>query len=171
MKKSLTLFLVIYLSFIFFMPKEELLYTGLNIAQKQKIQISIKEQKDLGFYQSLEELLLSYDSSKYVMSDSATILPLLVYNQVSFSLVRATPSFKAILPFTADSIKVVYHIFTPLKLSISGDGDFGEIDGEFDVITQKLKIILTPSKDFEKSNFIKQFKKTKEGYIYESIIR
>ena len=62
-------------------------------------------------------------------------------------------------------------MINPSTLLISGDGDFGEIDGEIDLGSKRVKINLIPSKDFEKSNFIKQFKKTKEGYIYESTIR
>jgi len=171
MKKFLTLFLVIYLSIIFFMPKEELLYTVLNIAQKQKLQLSIKEQKDMGFYQSLKELSFSHDSSEYLLADSSKILPLLLFNQISFSNIKPSSSFKSILPFTASSIKLTYHVINPFTLSISGDGDFGEIDGEIELDSKRVKIHLIPSKDFEKSNFIKQFKKTKEGYIYESTIR
>lgn len=171
MKKFLTLFLVIYLSIVFFMPKEELLYTVLNIAQKQKVQVSIKEQHDRGFYQSLEDLTISYDSSKYAVVDSANIMPLLFLNKISLSTVRASSSFKTILPFVADSISLTYHIFNPLAISISGDGDFGSLDGEINLDTKKLKILVTPSKDFEESTLIKQFKKTKEGYIYESTLR
>jgi len=169
--KIVAIALTLYFSIIIFMPKDELLFTTLNALKKENIEISFQKTSDMGLWQNIDDIEFSYNQSKYAKATTAKITSLLFYNMININTVTVNESFQTIFPYRANSIALRQNIFTPTLVNISADGSFGSIDGNFDLKSSKIKLLLSPSKEFESSQFIQQFKKTKEGYVYESTIR
>jgi hypothetical protein len=169
--KILAAIVASYISVIVFMPKEQILYTALNIVKKYKVGVTFKDHKDRWFYQSIQKMTISYDKGVLANATNIKITPLIFYNRLSISDLKASGSFKSLFSYSATSTVISYSIINPLRVKIFSNGDFGEVNGFYEVTTSKIKLMLTPSKDFESSQFITNFTKSDKGYIYESTIR
>ena len=72
----------------------------------------------------------------------------------------------------ADNIKISYSLWDYENVKIFAKGDFGEINGNFEVLNGKLHLVLDASKKFVNNSFVRQnFKKSEEGLVYEQIIK
>jgi hypothetical protein len=95
-----------------------------------------------------------------------------VYNKIDAFNVRASQDLKNMFGFSADEVDITYAVWNYGEVEIFAVGDFGTIDGTFELSSQTLRLLLEPSAAFEKSPLIRQyFKKSEEGYIYESKIK
>ena len=63
MKKAIVVILTIYLSLVFFMPKKELVYTGLNTLSKQMVNFEIEKANDFWIFYWLYDYCFSADST------------------------------------------------------------------------------------------------------------
>jgi hypothetical protein len=64
-----------------------------------------------------------------------------------------------------------YTVISPFKVFINMKTTIGDMEGEFEIKSSRLKLYLTPSEKFKNFKYKNYFRKTKKGYIYESIIR
>jgi len=171
MKKFLIILTVFYLAFIALMPKENLYYTLLNILKKERVVITQESLSDNLISLKGENISIFYDGIESVAADSFSVLPLLIYNKFEAAGVRASKELKKMFRFSADTVNITYAVWDYKNAHIYAEGDFGTVEGTLDILEQKIKLLLDPSPAFEKSPMLRQyFKKSEEGYIYESKI-
>lgn len=169
LKKLLWVFLFIYL-IIVFLPKSNLFYLAEKYAQKYNIALNDEKTKDyLGFF-SIEDMKVYYEGLHVGNVESVSILPTIVYNQVSINEANFSNSLKQFLPKEIKNLTARNTIFYPIKVWINANGDFGAISGGLNLYTKTLRLELKPTKDFLKnySSIAKQFKKQKDIYVYET---
>ena len=171
MKKILAVILTIYLSIIIFMPKEQILYTALNQANSQNINFKIDNPTDFGLFENISKLNLLYDTDDVLEVTNAKLFPLLVYNRLSFSHINLVGSFRSMLDIKIIEAKLTQNIISPTTLNIYALSTIGEIEGSFNLKTDILKVILIPNDKFKTFKYKNYFKKTEEGYVYESHIK
>ncbi len=172
MKKFLIFTLVGYLAFIALMPKENLYYTLINKLKQERVVIAQESLSDNLISLKGENILVFYDGIESVQAEKFTIFPYLLFNSIKISNVSAAEDLKRMFGFSADFVKISYVVWNYKSVDISAIGDFGELSGDVNLESMKVKLILEPSEKFQKSPLLNQyFKKSEEGYIYESKIK
>lgn len=161
----------IYLSIIIFMPKEQILYTALNQANSQNINFKIDNPTDFGLFENISKLQLFYDKYEVLEVSNAKLFPLLVYNRLSFSHIDLVGSFKSMLDIKIIEAKLTQSIISPTTINLYALSTIGELSGSFNIKTNNIKVLLTPNDKFKTFKYKNYFKKTKEGYVYESHIK
>jgi hypothetical protein len=154
------------------MPKENLYYTLKNILKNERVTLTEEILSDNFISLDSSNISLFYDGIDSVKIDSFSVKPLLIYNKIDLENVSASDDLKKMFNFSATSVDITYAIWDFKNINIVAEGDFGEISGSIDIIDQSIKLLLEPTLRFEKSQIINQyFKKSEEGYIYESKIK
>ncbi len=171
MKKIVTILLTIYISIIVFMPKEQIIYTILNQANSQNINFKIENPTDFGIFENISKLTLLYDKDEVLEVTNAKLFPLLLYNRLSFSNIDLVGNFKSMLDIKIIEAKLTQSIIAPTKIKIYALSTIGKIEGRFDIKRNNLKVVLTPNDKFKAFKYKNYFKKTEEGYVYESHIK
>lgn len=172
MKKILIFLTLFYLALVIFMPKENLYFTLKNTLKQERIEVSEASLSDNLISLKGERLVVSYDGIESVLVKEFSVTPFLFYNKVKAFEVSASASLKEMFSFSADVFELTYVIWNFNEAKIYAKGDFGELNGVLDLSAQSIKVVLEPSMEFENSPLIRQyFKKSEEGYIYESKIK
>ncbi len=172
MKKILIFILVFFGSIIVFMPKINLYNTLEKFLKDERI--LIKEQKISDNFISLdiEGATLFYDGIKSLEIGSLNVKPWLITNEIILTDIKPSAVIKKQLDVKADNIKISYSLWDHENVKIFAEGDFGEINGNFEVLSGKLHLVLDASKKFVNNSFVRQnFKKSEEGLVYEQIIK
>ncbi len=171
MKKIVLILFSSYLAIVFLMPKVNLYYTLKQFAVKEKISIMQKNVQDRWFDLKVTDADLFYDGINSAHISSLEIKPWLFYNQIKAVDIYSGKDVKKMFDFKADEVLVVLNILHPFVATIKASGNFGKIDGTFDIKAGKLKLISKPSKHFKTSQAFRElFRKKEEGYVYESNI-
>lgn len=172
MKKLVILFAVFYIAFITLMPKENLYYTLKNKLKDERITMTEESINDDFISLKGKKVSIFYDGIESVEADEFSVMALGFYNKIDASNVGAAKDLKNMFGFSADDVEITYAVWNYKIATITASGDFGSIDGTFELASGTLKLLLDPSLEFEKSSIIRQyFKKSEEGYIYESKIK
>ena len=96
----------------------------------------------------------------------------MITNEIILTDLKPSAVIKKQLDVHANTIDVSYSLWDYENVKIFAEGDFGEVNGNFEVLTGKLHLVLNASKKFENNSFVKQnFKKREEGLVYEQIIK
>jgi len=170
-KKAILIFISLYISLVVFMPKEQILYTLLNQAQKQRVNFIIEDVSDYGIYADIKNTTVIYDKMQILNIEDMKLYPFLLYNKLSITTAEPKSTFRNMLNLVVLSASINYTPFLPTKLSIKAQTTIGEVNGEFDISDAKLKLVLTPNDRFKTFKYKRYFKKKEGGYVYESYIR
>jgi hypothetical protein len=169
MKKVFLLIVSFLVGVIIFMPKENLLYTLGKELKKDNIEIVSDEIRDRLIDLDMKNVLLIYDGIEALRIKEIDIKPWMLYNKIEAFDIAPSKSLSNMLNIKAKHLTIIQSIIDMKKAHISGDGDFGVIEGEIDLGKRVIKIILHPKSSFKNSQLLRDyFKKGKEGYIYES---
>lgn len=155
---------------IVFVPKKELYYYGERLGKDYKVFISNEELTDFGLGFSLNNGTIFYDGIEGGEVESFSTIFTLFYNNISLSNVVISEDLKDFVPGDVKEISITYGLWMPHLVDISGEGDFGVLEGSVNLIERKISILLKPStitvKKF-KPQLRRFLKKNKEGYVYE----
>ena len=171
MKKFLVILLSFYLSIVFFMPKEQLLFTALNQTSKQNLNYRVEDLSDYGFFESIKRLTIYFDKGELLEVDDTKIYPFLFFNKLTFSQIHILGSFRKLLNIKIIEVSLTNTILSPTTINIYANSTIGELRGSFDIDSNRLKVILEPNDKFNSFKYKNYFKKTEEGYIYETRIQ
>ncbi|OQX72734.1 MAG: hypothetical protein B6D59_07640 [Campylobacteraceae bacterium 4484_4] len=169
MKKAILILTSFLVAFVLLMPKEQLYYTMKRLLNEEHIQLTQKSVSDRWFLLHLEGVSLLYDGIKSVKAERADIWPWLLYNRLCVEKITPYPAIRKFLPASAQKAVITYTPFYPMKVLIHSEGDFGEMEGAFNLKEGRLHLLLHPTQTFSKSSVVREnFKKTDEGYLHES---
>ncbi len=169
MKKFMFAFLFFIIGLILFMPKSNLLYTLEKYLQQEHIQISSKETKDRWIDLLLKEVHIGYDGIDSLKVDQISIKPWIFYNSIDMGNLKPSASVADIVRTSAKEIHITHSILHYNVANIVGEGRFGTLEGEINLTDRKIHLLLHPSKSFRENQILREnFRKTKEGYLYES---
>ncbi len=167
MKKKLLLALAFLYALIIFLPKTQAYYALEHKLKKFEVVLNKETTRDfLGVF-SVNDGQVFYQNMYAGAIENISIYPFVFYNQINIKNAKFSKNLRQILPQNIDGLNFKYTPFYPFKVFISGEGDFGSLSGGVNLKNKKVKLILTPSKEFANSPLIGQFRKTKDGYINE----
>ncbi|WP_373003698.1 hypothetical protein [Sulfurimonas sp.] len=174
MVKKISIFfaytLFFMLALMYFTPKDSIYFSFEEKIKQVDVVISNEQVKDSGFTLNITDADISFKSisSAKVSKTSVTIFAL--YNSVNLKGITLSSTAKSFAPLNIESVNVVYSIFNPLYATIEAVGEFGELEGEFNIADNSLHLKLKPSQEMLKSyqNSLKQLSKTKNGdFVYD----
>ncbi len=169
MKKLLLACVLFFIGLVLFMPKLNLLYTLESLLQKEHIQIHAKESQDRWVDLVLKEVHIGYDGIDSLKIEHASIKPWIFYNRIDLTGVKPSTSIADMVKTSAKALHITHSILHYNVAKIEGEGAFGTLEGEIDLQDRKVHLILHPSKSFRHNQILREnFRKTKEGYLYES---
>lgn len=160
--------LVVVSCLIIFSPKKQIYYYVETIAKKQNIIISDENITNETFGVKLSNGKLYYDEIVVGSFENISIESFLFVSTIKIKNFTIDDLYKHFLPTKIDNITISHNIFKPFTLNLNSKGEFGEIEGDFDIKTKKQYIKLVPSKKMKNSQLLSMMKKTQNGYIYES---
>lgn len=167
-KKLLWAVLFVYLV-ILFLPKANFFYLLEEELNKQHIVLNDEKLTDLFGVFKVSDAKVYYEGLHVGNIESINVLPAIIYNQVSINEAKFTNSLRQFVPKEIKNITVKGTVFYPVRFWISGDGNFGEINGYIDIYKKRLELKLKPQKNFlsKYPEIARSFKKNKQGeYIY-----
>jgi hypothetical protein len=154
------------------MPKLNLFYTMEDFLQKQMVVIDSENKSDRWYSLHLDNSSVIYDGIKFVKVEDLDLLPWLVFNKITATNIMPSDDVKGMFNYKATKATITHSVIKPFIVDINSEGDFGSIVGTFNLKDQKLHLVLSPSERFKNDSFMRQnFRKTEEGFIYESIIK
>jgi hypothetical protein len=117
------------------MPKINLYNTLEKFLKDERI--LIKEQKISDNFISLdiEGATLFYDGIKSLEIGSLNVKPWLITNEIILTDIKPSAVIKKQLDVKADNIKISYSLWDHENVKIFAEGDFGEINGNFEVLS------------------------------------
>lgn len=155
---------------IAFIPKTNLYYFAEEFLQTHKIVFNAEKTSDfLGIF-SIKDAQVYYDGLHVGDVKSASLLPFVLYNNISLKQASFVDNMKQFVPKNINSLQIHHTLFYPIEAFIFGDGDFGELQGSVNFYTKKLTLTLTPAKNFAKNYpaIASEFKQKEGKYIYET---
>lgn len=158
-------FLVVIYSIIFFTPKINLYYQLEILLQEKQIVITQENIVDSGFSLSIEEGSLYYGDLLVGQFDKVSILSLLFFNSVSLDPFALSQDMEIFFPRNIQGLTLTHAFFNPLHVKIQGSGDFGEINGDVNLLDRTIVLNLQASKVLlsKKPFWMKKLKKDETG--------
>ena len=163
-------FFVAVVAFVYFLPRYNLYFELENYLAMQKVVISDERLNDSGFALDISEGKLYYGDLKVADIDTAKINIWGLFNRFSAEGIQINSAMKQMLFGTIEDVSITHNIFNPLHVSIASKGDFGTLHGGVDLLGRHIILLLEPSVQLTKLHpfWLRQFKKTEEGYRYET---
>ena len=174
MKKLFIFFaylLITLYAVIFFAPKLQLYYQAETLLQKYNIAISKEIVQDRGFVTHIREGEIYFDDLRVAKIEHISLTTLLFYNALHVDAFSFADDMRRFVPLSVERIDLRYSITSPLHITLSAVGAFGELTGSVDLRARIVRLFLSPSKELlaKKPFWLRKLKKSKEGgYIYES---
>jgi len=156
MKKFLIFILGFFIGIIIFAPKDNLYFTFQKFLKKENIYINSNINSNL-INLKLDNGVVYYNNMDLIKFREIKVLPLLLFNEIKANDIKLN-----IGNYVIKNLNIIYHIFNPLNVSITGDSNFGKIEGKIDLVKRHLKVYVKLT-----NNNLKSFlQRDKKGYFY-----
>lgn len=172
MKKTLRLFsyfILFIFTFIVFLPKTNLYFFLEKNLKEYSVIIDNETIKEEIFSISINNGDIYFLNKKYASFDKIDISTFLFVNNISANDINLEEDTKKLFPYNILNSQIKYNIFSPTTITFDSVGDFGNVEGSFDLISQTLFITLKPSNEFQKKSreYLINMKNDKGVYTYE----
>jgi hypothetical protein len=155
--KKIFLFLAGFvMGLIIFMPKDNLYYTFQDYLKKEKIYINSDIKSGISL--DLKNGVVYYNGMDILNFKDINIFPFIFYNEIKAKNINLNMG-----NYKINSIKIIYSIFYPVKIFVKGKSNFGQLNGNINLIKREIKVYILNLTD----NSLKRFlRKDKKGYFY-----
>jgi len=160
MKKLLIFFSFLigfYIGFIIFMPKNELIFTIEKYLKKENIYINANYKEHL-FNEEIKNAKIFINSINLIKFKNAKIFPFIFYNKINIKNILI--HFQNL---KINYLNISHSIINPFKVFITGDSNFGKINGFIDLKNRILKVYIINLTNKNLKSFLRRDKK---GYFY-----
>lgn len=172
MKSILKLFLyliVFILALFVFLPKEGAYNLLEKELAKNKIVISDEKRVNKPLVFKIEDSKLYYDGIEVANTSEVSFFSALFFTKLEVNNVKLLDSFKTFAPSPITNITIQHSIMKFDKVEISANGLFGSLNGEVDLLNQKIFIELNASSKMKNSysKLLLNMRRENGRYIYE----
>ncbi|MGZ8545939.1 MAG: hypothetical protein ACXW33_01020 [Sulfuricurvum sp.] len=167
MKRLLYLFYILIIVIVA-IPKEKLYFTFEQILSKKNIFISGESLNNHFVYLDVQSGALMVDNLRIATVENIRLSPWILVNRLSISSVTFSPLYRPFFPGSINNISLTYSLWHPLSVQIHGEGDFGQCNGTFDLIDQKVRIVFDTTPQLRHYPLlVTKLHSQKEGLVYE----
>jgi hypothetical protein len=155
---------------VLFLPKENLYFLIEHRMDEYKIILNNETLNDFGGVLTVSKPHVLYGGEEVGEIDEITILPFILYNEIDVKGLHFAKSLQNFIPSEIEKANVRATLFYPLKVWINIKGDFGEIDGSYNIYSKTIRFILKPQEGFRQKYplIYANFKDVEGELIYES---
>lgn len=165
-KKSLIIVVVVWLSILVLMPKQELYYKVEEALAKYDIKLNEKEIDTGLFSVTLKEVTLYAKGIAIGTIKEVKLSTWLFYNRIALQSLHLDESLKNMMPQETEQAVIAYSLIAPLDVSIEASGSFGAMEGSADLKERKVRLDFNESKNIQMLK--PQLKKDEKGWFYET---
>jgi len=163
--KTILIVVFFLFSLIFFLPKENLYYLGLQELQYEKIIINSKTIKDEAFTLKIKDSVIFYDEIQALKIKDINLDVYLLSNTLKISDIALDEMLQQFLPSKIKTLELSYTILDPLVVNIKANLTQAKAYGVFDITTNTIILNIKPSRQFLKlyKELLKNMKKQTNG--------
>jgi hypothetical protein len=176
------LFVVLFVALvILFLPKENLYYLAEGQlfkldGGKVSIVLSNESLSDNGFVLKVQNADVFADALPYFSNENVAhieelnVVPLIAYNEVNIKHISVAQKFQNFIPAQVESATLKFSLFYPVKVWIHLEGEFGRIDGSYNIYSKTIHLNLEPDNGIAARypDLYKNFKDVEGELVYES---
>ena len=144
MKYLAYIFLFVFMS-IYLAPKENLYFYLEKQLEKHHIVLSDEKLEEKAFGLNIKDTSIYYNKTSIAKINTINISSLVFNNTITIDKINVDDSFKAFIPTKFENININYSLVDPLNINIKGDTKLGLVNGTFNLLEQKLTLILNNS--------------------------
>lgn len=162
---------VLFVIVIFIMlPKKHLYYYGEEFLEPQGVIISDETFHDYGLWASIQDGTAYVKGIPVAQISKVTLIPAFLYNSLELSDVIVAKSMEQFLPRNIQNLSIYGTAFYPITWWIKGEGDFGSLKGNVNILNRTISLSIYPSENFAKRYpaLAKNLTQKEDYYIYES---
>jgi hypothetical protein len=172
MKKIFKLFvylLLFILFFLIFLPKESFYNFAEKELAKQNIILSNEIRIENLFSLDINKLKIYYEGIEGANIKNINVLSFFFYSKVNIENIKLLDSLSSFFPPKIANINLSHSILDYENIDLIGNGDFGSVAGQINILSRTVTLNLKPSSKMKiKYSKILSQMKLKEGkYIYE----
>jgi hypothetical protein len=158
---------------ILFLPKENFYFFLEHKLFKDNIVLSNESLKDVGGILQINDVFVTSAGDEIAQIDEITILPFILYNEVDVKNLHLAKRFEGALPSKIDEASFKATLFYPIKIWIKLKGDFGDIDGSYNVYSKTVRLVLKPQENFKQKYplIYAKFQNIDGELVYESSLK
>ena len=150
-----------------FAPKQELYYLLEKSLKEKNIVISNEEFQDKWYGFKITNANIYVSGIKMAEMAELDFNFFLLYNTLTIHSVAIDSSFANIVPKNIDKLLAKYSIVKPLKIKLDGEGSFGVLKGDVNLLKRKIEVLFPVPKNLKSvKKFLK--KDPKKGWYYET---
>lgn len=161
-KKTLLIFLVVWLGVVWFTPHRELYYKVETELEKQGVRINEATIEESIFGLEIHGAEIYFKDARIATVEEIDIRTLLFYQ----SLTLVGLETDSLIGINVDKASVVHSLLSPLSVTLDGNGSMGVVTGAVDLSEQKVRLDFIEAKDISKIR--SQLKKDAQGWYYEN---
>lgn len=154
-----------------FVPKINLYYQFEHLVKPYGVIISDEELYDKRLWLRIENGVLYYEQIESAQIGKIDVMLFLLYDRVKATDIRLSSTLESFVPVDIKEVSLQYSVLDPLRVTLKGSGDLGEISGEVHLRDRTVKVTLQPSKLMSQryAATLKTLQADdKGGYYYES---
>jgi hypothetical protein len=141
--------------------------------EKQNIILNSENILDHAFSLELQNTKVFYDQLESANIKQIELNTFYIYNSLQIQDVKLSGMASSFVPINIKNIVFTYSILNPLQIKLHSHGEFGDLDGSFDILDNHIYITLKPSKkmlqNYKKT--LRYLTKNKNGeYIYDAVL-
>lgn len=165
------LYLAVFISCLgIFLPKFLAIHHFLGTFSGE-YQISLTpESLSKGLGESLENTQIRFMNSPVANIKKANLFSIGFFNSLSAREITLEGLPASFMPQRIAHVQASHSIFSPTKIHLEAEGEFGTMSGYLDLVARKMNLVVRPS-DAMKNNFgfaLRKARKQKNDYIFES---
>jgi len=165
-KKYLLWFFVLWFGILVFMPKVELYYALERELAKYDVRLNEASIEQGVLYLTVRDVSVYAKGIELARIESIHFFTLLGYSSMEIKQVEVDDLLKSKVPSKIDKVFASHNIFSPLSLSLDGNGSFGVAEGTLSLMDSTLNVKLVEAKEIAT---LKPFmKQNEEGWYYET---
>ena len=165
-KKSVIVFMVVWIAIIVFMPKREFYYKLEEELAKHEIVLNEENINEGLFSLNLERVTVYFKGISVATVEEVKLATLLLYSCVELRSLQVDDSLKTMVPPTTQKATATHSILSPMEIFVDASGSFGLMSGNIDLNERKIRLDFNQSKGIEMLK--PQLRKDEKGWVYET---
>lgn len=162
---------VLFVVVIFAMlPKKNLYYYAEELLEPQGVVISDETFHDYGLWASIKDGTAYVKGIPVAQIAKVSLVPGFLYNSMTISDAIIAKSMQQFLPRNIQNLSIQGTALYPITWWLKGEGDFGSLKGNVNILNRTISLTIYPSENFAKRYpaLAKNLTQKEDYYIYES---
>lgn len=154
-----------------FVPKINLYYQFEHLIKPYGVIVSGEELQDKRLWLRIVDGVLYYEQIESAKIEKIDIMLFVLFNQIKATNIHLSSTLEGFVPGEIEEMTLRYSVLDPLRVTLKGRGDFGELSGALHLRDRTAKVTIYPSKAMKRghASTLKTLKADGTGgYYYES---